>query len=180
MCHCGSSYTYLPKSKMQYCRDKKSGKAVRNSAAATDAIADGDVDANMLRVDISTLEDIGTYSSGEPFRCLGCGSIFSFYGKHHVTQEGLEKIWVCEFCLTKNKFSLDEAGYPTNPIAIYIINPKEDPEENKLDQDSKKMIKKSQKIKSLRKKQKEDLKQSQENIEDQTVIFCIEHKWKHG
>lgn len=166
MCHRATNCTYLPQSKMQYCREMRSGQPLRYSEATSEAIAAREVDANILKIDISTLEDVGSYATGDPFKCTGCGTIFNVHSKKKVIQEGTEKIWECEQCLFKNKLTLDEAGYPTVPIATYILNsiPQKENEESltiskKWDEEIKVIQENFQKLevtmKSLEAKEKE-------------------------
>lgn len=117
----GSQFTHLTGSKMQYMREKTSKTVPLHSALETDAMAANEVDANILRINLGALEDVGKYATGDPFPCSVCGSFFNYHSKEHVIKEAEEKIWICEFCNAKNKLILDEAEYPNNEATTYVI-----------------------------------------------------------
>lgn len=148
----GSTYTYLPKSKMRYLQEKFAGAHPSISAARTEEIAAKEVDANILRISLAPLEDVSLYATGDPFPCPNCGCYFSVISKDHIVKEATDTFWNCEFCFAKSKLLLVENEYPTKNETSYILSPPLPPEELKMEEEKVMPI-------------KED---------DCTVIFCID------
>lgn len=169
---CGAHFSYLSKSKMQYLKDKAAGAAPRQSAQESEEAAAKEVDANIIRISLGTLEDVASYATGDPFRCTGCGSIFSTISKDRVMKEGVDKFWNCEFCLTKNKLTLDEAEYPTSDSPTYVIGlQKPQVEEAKAQPSSNENMKKEiqEKLAELAKKKEKEPTTPEEKVEMQNI-----------
>ena len=118
-----ATQSYLPKSKMDYLKSKIKGDKPQMSAAESEEVAAKEVDANILHISLGSLENVGSYATGDPFQCTACRCFFNVFSKASVVKEGIDTFWNCEFCKAKNKLTLEEPAYPATDTVTYIMAP---------------------------------------------------------
>jgi Sec23/Sec24 zinc finger len=85
-----------------------------------------EVDTNVYQIQLACLKDAGELATGDPLFCKSCQAVFNKHSKLEETkdpstQEVIQQIWNCEFCLTKNIVNLEEEERPKTSAVNYIV-----------------------------------------------------------
>ena len=69
----------------------------------------------MFQIEFKTLADNAEIATGDPFFCAKCKAVLNLHSviEEVKSENGEQKTWTCEFCLTKNDVSmLDDEEKP--------------------------------------------------------------------
>ena len=106
-----------------------------------------EVDTNVMSIDLSVLKNQVEMATGDPIFCKRCRGVFNWYSQlmqnyHLVESDGIisqsssfyanEKIWICEFCQTRNNINIDKEEIPKKDTVNYILEIENAKEEAKL------------------------------------------------
>jgi hypothetical protein len=80
-----------------------------------------EVDTNVLSLDLTILKNKTEIATGDAIVCSKCKAIFNIHSKLNTDPASNEQTWICEFCSTLNKVSIEEEEIPKTEELTYII-----------------------------------------------------------
>lgn len=80
-----------------------------------------EVDTNVLSLNLSVLKDKTAIATGDAVVCSSCNAILNVHSKISKDLISNEQTWICEFCSTLNKISLEEEEIPKAEELTYVI-----------------------------------------------------------
>jgi len=122
-----------------------------------------EIDTNIMKIDLSTLEHPGQLETGEPYFCSQCNAVLSIHSKSTIGKPDPstgKTAWVCEFCNTKNELIIDEEEIPKADTVTYLME--------KVIAPIKPQAEEMKDVPTTGGEQKQDL------TDDITVVFCLD------
>lgn len=78
-------------------------------------------DTNIVTVKFDRLVAPSNMHAGDPQSCSSCGAILSKISKLDVLADA--KVWICEYCETRNVVDIEEEEKPQEPDVTYMLEP---------------------------------------------------------
>lgn len=76
---------------------------------------------NVVSIRFDTLKKSSAMHAGEAISCSDCQAILSQIS--HITEDGPDKVWKCEFCGTRNVVEIEDEERPTADDVTYLMEP---------------------------------------------------------
>ncbi|KAK3097067.1 hypothetical protein FSP39_006081 [Pinctada imbricata] len=78
-------------------------------------------DTNIVSIDFQKVISPSNMHTGDPVHCFSCGAVLSSISR--IQNEGDNKVWICEFCETKNILEIEVEEIPKNNDVTFMLEP---------------------------------------------------------